>query len=82
MSEFKALDADKLRQQGSVVLERMARYWENLPSQRPKADVEAGYLMELLPKEAPLEAEDLQEVMEDFDKFVMPGVSCVYGFNF
>jgi hypothetical protein len=37
--------------------------------------VEPGYLHKLLPEEMPVEPESWKDIMKDFDKFILPGIT-------
>lgn len=37
--------------------------------------VEPGYLHKLLPKEMPMKSENWKDLMSDFEKFIMPGIT-------
>ena len=37
--------------------------------------VEPGYLQEMIPKEAPQQPETWEEIMQDMERVIMPGVS-------
>ncbi|XP_043257922.1 aromatic-L-amino-acid decarboxylase-like [Colletes gigas] len=60
---------------GKAVIDFVANYTETLREKNVLPDVEPGYLSELIPKEAPQEAETWQEVLKDVERYIIPGVT-------
>ncbi|XP_076277817.1 aromatic-L-amino-acid decarboxylase isoform X2 [Lasioglossum baleicum] len=60
---------------GKAAIEFVANYNETIRDRNVLPDVEPGYLSELLPEEAPQKAESWQQVLEDVEKYIMPGVT-------
>ncbi len=54
---------------------RTVDYLETQESQPVCPDVQPGYLIPLLPTEAPQEAEPMERIFEDTEKYIVPGVS-------
>lgn len=48
---------------------------ETIHKRRVTPNVEPGYLKSYLPDAAPLKAESWDTIMDDFEKFIMPGVT-------
>lgn len=57
------------------MVDYICEYLDNLGSKRVTPYVEPGYLRELLPKEAPQEPEEWDNIMADVDSKIMPGVT-------
>ena len=69
------MDADEFRRRGKEMIDYAADYLENIKSRRPLPQVKPGYLMELLPGEAPDEGEKWDDIFGDIERVIMPGVS-------
>ena len=75
MNTYNPLDPNELRRQGGMVLERMARYWEEVKTLKPIPDVQPGFLEKLMPKEAPDDPESMEDIIKELDEIILPGVS-------
>ncbi|XP_014230247.1 aromatic-L-amino-acid decarboxylase [Trichogramma pretiosum] len=53
----------------------IVNYLENIRERRVLPTVEPGYMKPLLPEEAPQKAEDWQNIMNDLERVIMPGVT-------
>ncbi|XP_076643376.1 aromatic-L-amino-acid decarboxylase [Halictus rubicundus] len=60
---------------GKAAIDFVANYNETIRDRNVLPDVEPGYLSKLLPEDAPQKAETWQQVMEDIDRYIMPGVT-------
>lgn len=69
------MDVEEFRSRGKEMVDYICDYLENIGSKRVTPNVEPGYLRELLPKEAPEEPEEWDEIMKDVDSKIMPGVT-------
>lgn len=69
------MDADEFRLRGKEMVDYIADYLENIKQRRVTPDVEPGYLIQLLPKTAPVTGEQWPAIMEDFESKILPGVS-------
>lgn len=69
------MDREEFRCRGKEMVDYICEYLGNLASRRVTPSVEPGYLSPLLPKEAPLNPEPWDIIMEDVEKYIMPGVS-------
>lgn len=69
------MDVEEFRSRGKEMVDYICDYLENIGSKRVTPNVEPGYLRELLPKEAPQEPEEWDEIMKDVDSKIMPGVT-------
>ncbi|MPC91274.1 Histidine decarboxylase [Portunus trituberculatus] len=59
------------------MVEYIADYLENIRERRVFPDVKPGYMRDLMPDEAPEQPEPWQNIFNDIERVVMPGVSCV-----
>lgn len=69
------MDIEEFRTRGKDMVDYICEYLDKIGSKRVTPNVEPGYLRELLPKEAPQEPEDWDEIMADVDSKIMPGVT-------
>lgn len=64
----------EFRKYGKEVVDYIADYIENIQKRRVVPAIEPGYLRDLLPDMAPQHAEAFEDVINDFDRYIMPGV--------
>lgn len=69
------MDVEEFRTRGKEMVDYICQYMTNLGNHRVTPDVEPGYLRKLIPSEAPMEPEEWDNIMEDVDKKIMPGVT-------
>ena len=72
------MDADEFRKRGREMVDYIADHLTNIEKRRPLADVEPGYMVELLPDHAPQLPDTWDQLMSDVERVIMPGVSCEY----
>ncbi|VDO91520.1 unnamed protein product [Haemonchus placei] len=63
------------RRYGKETVDYIANYMETIQKRRVVPAIEPGYLKNLIPTEAPSRGEPWEKVMDDFEKFIMPGVT-------
>lgn len=68
------MNTNAFRIRGKEMVDYIADYMENIHKRRVVPAIEPGYLKELLPKSPPDSPEKYEAIMEDFEKFIMPGV--------
>ena len=71
----------EFREFGKATIDYIANYNENLRDRDVLPTVQPGYLPPLLPKEAPEKPESWRQVLNDVEKFIMPGVSILLYYN-
>ena len=71
------MDATEFRKRGREMVDMVADYLENIRDRRPLANVEPGYLRELIPTHAPQEPDTWESLMIDIERVVMPGVCTI-----
>ncbi|CAH8837321.1 unnamed protein product [Trichobilharzia szidati] len=57
------------------MVQYVADYLENIEERKVFPKVKPGYLAKLIPDKAPDEPESWEEIMQDVEKFIMPGVT-------
>ncbi|XP_059620462.1 tyrosine decarboxylase [Phlebotomus argentipes] len=69
------MNCEEFRKRGMEMVEYICKYLETLEDRRVTPSVEPGYLKNLLPDEAPMYPEPWDQVMDDVEKKIMPGVT-------
>lgn len=75
--ETGGMSTTEFRKYGKEVVDYIVDYIENIQKRRVVPAIEPGYLRNLLPDRAPQHAEAFEDVIKDFDRFIMPGVKCL-----
>ncbi|KAH6823944.1 Pyridoxal phosphate transferases superfamily protein [Perilla frutescens var. hirtella] len=75
MDELKPMDAEQLREYGHKMVDFIADYYKNIENFPVLSQVQPGYLRELLPDSAPVHPESLQDVLDDVQSKILPGVT-------
>lgn len=63
------------RRIGRQMVDYIADYMENVHNRRVVPSIEPGYLRELISPAPPSQPEAYEQVMHDFESYIMPGVS-------
>ncbi|VDM97369.1 unnamed protein product [Thelazia callipaeda] len=69
------MSSSDFRKYGKQMVDYIADYIENIQKKRVVPAIEPGYLRDLLPETAPQHAEVFENILRDFDKYIMPGVT-------
>lgn len=69
------MDSKEFLDFGKAMIDFVANYTDNIRDRNVLADVEPGYLVKLLPEEAPQKPEDWQQVLIDVERYILPGVT-------
>lgn len=69
------MDVQEFREFGRAAIDFVADYLENIRDRDVLPSVEPGYLLDLVPKEAPEKSEDWKTVMSDINRVIMPGIT-------
>ncbi|XP_010326342.1 tyrosine decarboxylase 2 [Solanum lycopersicum] len=72
---LKPMDAEQLREYGHKMVDFIADYYKNIENFPVLSQVQPGYLRKLLPETAPAHSETLQDVLEDVETKILPGVT-------
>lgn len=69
------MDRTEFVEFAKATIDFVADYTETLRNRNVLPDVKPGYLSKLLPEQAPQKSQKWQEVLEDVEQYIMPGVS-------
>lgn len=69
------MEISEFRSKGKEVVDFIADYYEKVDTFRVIPDVTAGFLAKTLPQTAPPHGENYDDIVKDFEKKIMPGVS-------
>lgn len=76
------MDSDQLVSCGAMALQFVAEYWRSLENRPVVANVQPGYLKQLLPAEAPEKPEPFSAIINDLESTIMKGVTHWHSPNF
>uniref|UniRef100_A0AAY4DXG3 Histidine decarboxylase n=1 Tax=Denticeps clupeoides TaxID=299321 RepID=A0AAY4DXG3_9TELE len=68
------MHAEEYRCRGKEVVDYITEYLTKIREKRVYPDVQPGYMRDLLPENAPTDAEDWETIFQDFETVVMPGM--------
>ncbi|KAF6144407.1 hypothetical protein GIB67_024634 [Kingdonia uniflora] len=74
-TSMKPMDAEQLRENAHKMVDFIADYYKTIESFPVLSQVEPGYLQKLLPDSAPDHPESLQQVLNDVQDKILPGVT-------
>jgi aromatic-L-amino-acid/L-tryptophan decarboxylase len=69
------MSADEFRRYGHIVVDRIARYMEEVERSPVLSRAEPGAVRAALPAEPPRAGEDMAAILADFDDKIMPGIT-------
>nr|CAH7741757.1 unnamed protein product [Callosobruchus chinensis] len=69
------MEANQFKDFGKEMIDYVASYLENIRERRVLPTVEPGYLRPLIPENAPEKPDKWQDVLQDVEKVIMPGVT-------
>jgi aromatic-L-amino-acid/L-tryptophan decarboxylase len=69
------MDAEEFRRQGYAVIDRIADYLQNGHEMPVLAPVSRGVLLDVLPAEAPSRGEPMEDILADYDRFILPATT-------
>ncbi|OVA02291.1 Pyridoxal phosphate-dependent decarboxylase [Macleaya cordata] len=72
---LKPMDSEQLRENAHKMVDFIADYYKNIETFPVLSQVEPGYLEKLLPDSAPNHPESLQNVLDDVQTKILPGVT-------
>ncbi|KAL6516216.1 Tyrosine decarboxylase 1 [Orobanche gracilis] len=73
--DLKPMDAEQLRVCAHEMVDFIADYYKNIENFPVLSQVKPGYLPKLLPDAAPIHPETLQDVLNDVQSKILPGVT-------
>ncbi|CAN9507169.1 unnamed protein product [Ophioblennius macclurei] len=68
------MQAEEYNRRGKELVDYITRYLGSIRERRVIPDVKPGYMRELLPDSAPTEPEDWENIFNDIERVIMPGV--------
>ncbi|KAG2153412.1 pyridoxal phosphate-dependent transferase [Suillus clintonianus] len=69
------MDIEHFRRAGYQAIDRICDYYISLRDRPVSSQVEPGYLRKALPASAPTEGEDFQLIADDYQKYIIPGLT-------
>ena len=75
MNDPAHMTPDEFRRSGHALIERIARYMEEIESYPVLSQAEPGSVRARLPRAAPEHGEPFSDVLRDVDEIVMPGIT-------
>ncbi|KAI6007661.1 pyridoxal phosphate-dependent transferase [Pisolithus orientalis] len=69
------MDIEQFRRAGHEAIDRICEYYYTLQDRPVTARVEPGYLRRALPSEAPQSGENFDLITQDYEKYIMPGLT-------
>ncbi|KAK8846820.1 hypothetical protein IAR55_005908 [Kwoniella newhampshirensis] len=69
------MDIEQFRKAGYAAIDAICDYYQTLSERPVKAQVQPGYLLDKLPKEAPAKGEPFNQIAAAFQNDVLPGIT-------
>lgn len=69
------MNSQEFREFAKAAIDFVADYLDNIRDRQVLPSVEPGYLHDLLPEEMPQEPQEWKKIMQDLNKFIMPGIT-------
>ncbi|XP_035971119.1 aromatic-L-amino-acid decarboxylase [Halichoerus grypus] len=69
------MNSSEFRRRGKEMVDFVADYLEGIEGRQVYPDVEPGYLRPLIPTTAPEEPDTFEDILNDVEKIIMPGVT-------
>ena len=69
------MNSAEFRVRGKEMIDLVADYLDTIEQRRVLPEVKPGYLKDLIPTSAPDESEKWNDVIADFERVIMPGVT-------
>lgn len=60
------------------MIDYIAEYLQNIRQRRVFPDVKPGYMREIVPSEAPFKGENWNDIFNDVERVIMPGVRKIF----
>uniref|UniRef100_A0A8C6U357 Histidine decarboxylase n=1 Tax=Neogobius melanostomus TaxID=47308 RepID=A0A8C6U357_9GOBI len=68
------MQAEEYNRRGKELVDYITQYLGSIRERRVIPDVKPGYMRDLIPESAPVEAEDWDNIFNDIERVIMPGV--------
>lgn len=69
------MDSVEFRKRGKEMVDFIANYMNTIAERRVTAEVDPGYLRNRLPGKPPRTGDKFEDIMNDVERAIMPGVS-------
>ncbi|KAL4708154.1 hypothetical protein ACJJTC_009933 [Scirpophaga incertulas] len=69
------MDSEQFREFGKAAIDLIADYIDNIRKRDVLPSVEPGYLVDVMPENAPEKPEDWKDIIQDFNQMILPGVT-------
>lgn len=69
------MDSKEFRIRGKEMIDLVADYLETIENRQVLPNVKPGYLKNLIPAEAPEEPDNWQDLVNDIERVIMPGIT-------
>ncbi|KAH7545194.1 tyrosine decarboxylase [Ziziphus jujuba] len=69
------LDPEEFRRQGHMIIDFIAKYYQQVEKFPVLSQVQPGYLRKLLPKSAPYSPERIETILQDVQAHIIPGIT-------
>ncbi len=66
---------EEFKKYAHEIVDWIAEYYENIENYPVKSKVQPGEIYNQLPDEAPEKGENMQDILTDFDKIILPGIT-------
>ncbi|CAL2040550.1 unnamed protein product [Caenorhabditis brenneri] len=73
--DVNGMTREQFKKAAMKVVEYLMRQDENIRAARCSPALKPGYLKALLPTKAPMKAEDIDDILDDYNKLIVPGLS-------
>ncbi|EGT40061.1 hypothetical protein CAEBREN_31617 [Caenorhabditis brenneri] len=73
--DVNGMTREQFKKAAIKVVEYLMRQDENIRAARCSPALKPGYLKALLPTKAPMKAEDIDDILDDYNKLIVPGLS-------
>ena len=68
-------DIEEFRQNARKITNWISDYYSNIESYPVKSQVKPGEIINMLPANAPVEGENIVEILNDFERIILPGIT-------
>ncbi|XP_002159208.3 aromatic-L-amino-acid decarboxylase isoform X1 [Hydra vulgaris] len=75
LCEEKIFGIEEFKKFSKEMIDYVANYYENVEDRKVLPKIKPGYLKSLIPSKAPVEPDKWENIMDDIEKVIMPGVT-------
>ena len=76
------MNSDEYRDWGKKMIDYSATYLDTIRERVVYPEIKPGYLRHMIPEHAPLEPEPFENILEDVERVIMPGMAHWHHPNF